>query len=256
MHHDQTPPKADLPPAQRPQSVADGRHKDPVEHDLALLINLTGKLRMLSHQIIMCKLLHAAPISRSEDDSNTALGFDQRLKTARKEFSRISDVLRAPEHDSALSKQTVALMIERALVTEEMVALLQTFLHKTAALDHADENDLAALGAFVADELLAGLNALIERISGALDSHAAQKNAEQEPIMKAATRSLAEIDRLAKTLQIVSMNASLEANRAGDDGAAFGTIAREMRDIGAKSLAEAQRMRGDLSLYQKGIGGT
>ena len=109
----------------------------------------------------------------------------------------------------------------------------------------------AKLGAFAATELLQTLNALIGNISRALDLRIIDKQKDQEPLLVAANASLEEITRLSKTLQIVAMNASLEAQRAGDEGAAFGQIAREMRSLSDKGTIQASKLEQDLEDFKK-----
>ena len=51
-----------------------------------------------------------------------------------------------------------------------------------------------------------------------------------------------EIERIARTVRIISLNAAVEAARAGDAGAGFGVIATEIRDLSEKTRMSSGRI--------------
>lgn len=225
-------------------------HSDPVkdsqstEKELASLINLTGKLRMLSHQFVMCSLLH--------DQATEVVKFADLQTNALKEFEKIAQQITDPSVKNGLSQETVDVMITRKVVDPEQAERLQYFVTQAHSLRHnRDKAKAAELGAFAATTLLNTLNALIGNIGRALDYRIMDKQKDQAPLLMAANSSLDEITRLSKTLQIVAMNASLEAQRAGNEGAAFGEIAREMRTLSDKGTEQAAKLEQDLDDFKK-----
>lgn len=214
------------------------RSENTLESDLAALINLAGKLRMLSHQVVMSALL------RSQDQS-----FGPLLTKALQEFEAISQKIDGADERADLAPATIALLRQSPVVTPEQRAHIATFLRLARDLSHGASSDLAELGRIVSGPLLAALNGIGENIRAALDKCILDNAKAQEPLLRATLSSLDGISRVAKALQIVAMNASLEAQRAGEHGAAFGEIAKEMRGLSIKTLREAGQLSEDVSQF-------
>lgn len=216
---------------------------DQVEKDLAHLINVSGKLRMLSHQLVMCALLH--------DCTGQRISFPQKLSDALDEFDQISAEITGMSAHSQLDSATQELLRGDSIISPAQRQTLKDFSTRAAALrDTLSADQAADLGAFAAGELLGALNAINENIRSNLDERISARQQSQEPLLRATSSSLDEINRLSRTLQLVAMNASLEAQRAGENGAAFGEIAREMRELSNKSMDQAKRLESDLAHFK------
>lgn len=213
---------------------------DLLEQELAHLINLTGKMRMLSHQVVMFALLECQA-GKTPDCAD-------KLRTALAEFRGIANGLIHPRAGNGLSSLTAQFLTDHPPLTGEQRAMLERFVHSGEALaDKTTPERAATLAQLVSGPLLAHLNAIIDTIRLTLETTVQDRRAAQDPLRRTATASVDEIHRLSKALQIVAMNASLEAQRAGDEGAAFGAIAREMRALSQKSLEQAHRLDVDFS---------
>lgn len=216
---------------------------DQIEQDLGNLINMSGKLRMLSHQVVMCALLHYA---NNGDPTFAELG-----DAALVEFQTITALLTHPKTNNALSPATAELLIAQMAVEKPHEDHLRRFITKAVKLAKAPDCTAATeLGTFVAGDLLSTLNAINAHIRALLDHKINENRQAQQPLIMAATHSLTEINRISKTLQIVAMNASIEAQRAGTAGASFGEIAREMRSLSLQGIDQAKRLSRDLSTFE------
>lgn len=216
---------------------------DHLEKDLAHLINVSGKLRMLSHQVVMCALLH--------ETLGKTISFPHKLSEALDEFKSITAALTGSGASADLGPDTQRLLHSGTVVSDHHRDTLTAFIERANALKtRPSVAEAAALGEFVAGEVLMALNQINANIRQTLDDTIAEKRKAQEPLLRAASTSLDEINRLSKTLQLVAMNASLEAQRAGEHGAAFGEIAREMRGLSLKSMDQAKRLEHDLSHFK------
>ena len=216
-----------------------------VETDLAYLINASGKLRMLSHQVVMATLLSKA--------SENASPYEALSRKALGEFRKITAQLLRPGRETGLTEETGALLISQKVISENNANKLAEFDAAAGRLSKQTPMDeIEKLGAYVAGPLLETLNKANEAIRKTLDAQIESRQKEKEPLMTAASGSVDEITRLSKALQIVAMNASLEAQRAGDHGAAFGEIAREMRGLSKLSMDQATRLDTDLAAFRSG----
>lgn len=221
---------------------------DQIEQDLGHLINLSGKLRMLSHQVVMCALLHCAN-GVCENDSNAA--FCDQGRDALNEFKSITTLLTKPSDGDALSPATADLMRRHAPLKLVHIDQLRKFITSAEALiARPTTNAATSLGIFVSGDLLKALNDINADIRALLDQQIGDTREAQKPLILATTRSVSEINRISKTLQIVAMNASIEAQRAGDFGASFGEIAREMRNLSLQGIDQAKKLDADLSTFQ------
>jgi methyl-accepting chemotaxis protein len=215
-----------------------------LEKDLAHLINVAGKMRMLSHKFVMCAALH--------DTACEVSNFENALSTTLEEFKYITQQLTHPCPKVGISEATARALTAHQVVSTEQKNCLSEFIKRASALQrNLTKPDTAQLGTFVSGDLLNSLNAMIENIRKVLDEKIAHAQSLQQPLLLAASSSVDQINRLAKNLQIVAMNASLEAQRAGENGAAFGEIAREMRGLSIKSLDQASRLANDIDEFKK-----
>jgi hypothetical protein len=221
---------------------------DQIEQDLGHLINLSGKLRMLSHQLVMCALLHCAngPCEKDADAK-----FCDQGRAALREFKSITTLLTTPSDSDALSAATADLLRRHAPLKQVHVDQLNKFIAGADTLiAKPTANAATTLGTFVSGDLLKALNDVNADIRALLDQQIGDNRAAQRPLILATTQSVSEINRISKTLQIVAMNASIEAQRAGSAGVSFGVIAREMRTLSLQGMDQAKKLDADLSTFQ------
>src|SRR6185503_5281048 len=67
---------------------------------------------------------------------------------------------------------------------------------------------------------------------------------------------LASIQEIAELTNVIALNASIEAHRAGESGRGFAVVAEEIRQLAMQSAgagAEASRLVGDISRGVEGI---
>lgn len=213
------------------------------EAELAQLINATGKLRMLSHQVVMLLLLRQ---SAPEDDLVAA-----RLRPALEDFAGIAATLQSPDTAPGLGPDAAAALAAQRAITPGALHHIQRFLDFVHHLiNQPNDADISKLARHVAGDLLNALNATITGIQAALNAQAQQHQEAQAPLQRAVENSVAEVTKLTKSLQIVSTNASIEAERVGTMGAAFRTIATEMRDLSQKSRGSLDRLTEDLQAFR------
>ncbi|MGB0905798.1 MAG: methyl-accepting chemotaxis protein, partial [Mangrovicoccus sp.] len=212
-----------------------------VESQLGQLIGQSGKLRMLSHQAVMFLLLRDSAPDRDH--------ITKRLSAILAEFSEICVTLESPSKSSALDRPAAEALTESGAIQADHLRLLDQFkssLRRLTQSQKCSAQDLSQLGDFVAGPLLAALNEINGGIGRCLGDVAAERSAAKAPLLLAVTKSVGQIERLSKSLQIVATNASLEAKRAGDAGRAFGIIADEMRNLSHQSRQQAETLAGHM----------
>ncbi|MCP1198947.1 methyl-accepting chemotaxis protein [Notoacmeibacter sp. MSK16QG-6] len=186
---------------------------------------------MLSHRMAMAALL-----SQNESgDANAALS---RYHEALEEFCDIYQTIRG-------SGDASRLLLENGVLDARTTGCIDRFIAEAKSLGkvlpkHATVSRLGSFSDFVADDLLACLNTLTQRVGETLNAeiayHAEQEQAGRQALLEAA-RS---IGTVARQVQLISLNASIEAARAGDAGLGFSVIAKEIRD-----LSEQAKMRSE-----------
>ncbi|MCI4666051.1 MAG: methyl-accepting chemotaxis protein [Neomegalonema sp.] len=220
--------------------------KASAESELGLLINQTGKLRMLSHRAVMFALLAAG------DYGTTAAAMTQ-FQNAIAEFAQITARLNAEKTAAAKRGGNDALAQCDALAAEHMQRLDQ-FLTRAEAIKaelHATPqgapDGMPAFAAFVAGELLASLNAIIQGESNALDTVIATRKDKQAGALGVINETAEQIEKISLSVRLIALNAAVEASRAGEKGRGFGVIATEIKELSESATRSAKNVRDQIS---------
>jgi methyl-accepting chemotaxis protein len=210
------------------------------EAQLGDLIAAAGKLRMLSHQAVMLGLLQGAQPSGSRGGTGPSCA------SALEEFDRISNALMNPEQTGDLCQPALLALKQAGAVTSQARIAMSRFRREAHALllecEVPNAHQLARLADFVATDLLVALNGMVQGIQTALTLIREEGQKEQQVLSGAVQDTVGRIKRLSKSLQVVAINASIEAHRAQSAGAGFVVLSEEMRRLAKNSGEEADAL--------------
>ena len=207
---------------------------------LGLLINQSGKMRMLSHRIAMFLLVRALhPESATKD---------QRLDAALAEFRQIHATLRKGNPQQGIPSGVVEMISQTAALGSESHKVIETFIGRAEALTRADQLDgIDSFVEFVAGPLLDRLNQITDHISQTLDQIHARERQKTAASEAAVQDALAAIENVSINVRIIAINAATEAVRAGDFGKGFSIIAKEIRVLSDRAAELVQSVRANLT---------
>ena len=213
-----------------------------IDAALGVMINLSGKMRMLSHRVAMFALLAAS----KPDMAMTACdGLDKALT----EFNDIKLALEEGQERLGVPALAVTHLHRSGAINGEALATIDDFLNRVASIrPPLPEGLLVGLVEFVATDLLAALNTLTEGIGRTLKSRFADRDrraAEGRAAMLGAVGSISDVSMKVK---LISLNASIEAARAGAHGKSFGVIANEIRRLSEDAARSAQGLLEQMQL--------
>lgn len=163
-----------------------------------------------------------------------------------------SNILSTATQQSAMSNEQASAINETSTTVTEIA---QT---SKQATDHADSvikvaqrsEDLTRDGQKTVEEAMAGMEKLAEQVKAiALSITELSERTMQIGDIIATVKELAEQSNL------LALNASIEAAKAGDHGRGFAVVAMEMRNLAEQSKVAAGEVRAILSEVQKGTKG-
>lgn len=176
---------------------------------LGLLINLSGKMRMLSHRIAMFIVSGALHPGTN--------GEDERLHSALDEFRQIHAALRAGNPDWGISAPVVDMISDGDALGPQAHSIIESFVEQTKAqMGGGQEECLTAFVEFVAGPLLNRLNQITNHISGTLEKLHEQQRQRAISSECAVNEALVAIEKVSISVRIIAINAATEAVRAGD----------------------------------------
>lgn len=112
------------------------------------------------------------------------------------------------------------------------------------AMRSSEARSLQKIGKIAADELSPAVSAF----QGALfDAVVGYERAAAARMKDTDSTALSQIDNLARTINFIAINASVEASRAGDAGKGFAVIASQIRELSQKSAEAVDRIRTELT---------
>ena len=206
-----------------------------MQNDLGMLISTSGKLRMLSHRIVLFALLEAK-------GSDAASGARDVLNKATEEFNSILARLWG-EDDSDIGN-ALALLEEQNAITIEHRDTLGKFLKKvelitdsSSARTTAHIQQIEQLAEFVSTELLEALNDLNGRIVSTLETLTNNRQEKERQAREMIGSSVTEIEKVSLSIRLIALNAAVEASRAGDNGRGFHVIANEVQRLSESTSA-------------------
>lgn len=221
-------------------------HAD-IDAALGVLINLSGKMRMLSHRVAMFALLSAG---RPDKAASACGALDQALT----EFNDINLALQQGSDHLGIPGRAATHLSRTGAISEEAVATIGEFLERVARLRPSllagavADNALVELVEFVASDLLGALNAVTEGIGRALRARFEERDRRAGEARVAMLGAVGSISEVSMKVKLISLNASIEAARAGVHGKSFGVIASEIRDLSEDAARSAQGLREQMQL--------
>lgn len=206
---------------------------------LPRLINMSARLRMLSHRICLFLLL-----VDSAADAASRERHRQTLGTAMTEFESIFHTI--VEGRAEAGKPTLELAAVRTYLqggtpapAEDIRHFVQTMQKLAARAGQGDAKtgeSIHALAEFTSVRLLS----VLDQLTLAFQSEAAQMQRAQ---LQRVAQSLEELDMVNKTTLLISFNAKVEAMRAGAAGRAFAAIADEIQRLAKQTQGVASHLR-------------
>lgn len=140
----------------------------------------------------------------------------------------------------------------RAEAEQGLGGLLESFNQLSSglatAVDAAANGSQNQLGAGAADEIVDRRQELVDRMLEPVEALRALRGEVQAELERFAElmvtlrRTGKDLDTLGRHARLVAMNASIEANRAGQSQAGFGAVAREVLGLSIDASAHAQRL--------------
>lgn len=211
---------------------------------LGALIDQAGRQRMLSHRAVMFLAL-----ARGEQ----ALEARGSARAAAQSFAGIADRFsgRAQAQDlPAVVQAWLARLIEVRAPTylPSCNRFLRDFETLTADGEGPRERDLNRLAEFVAQGLLTALNELVAVLSAELAAIVERERTQAKAAGVTAGQLLEEIEEIGARVRMISINALIQATRAGEAGAGFAVIANEIKDLAGRMQSATQRIMRDLGV--------
>ncbi len=171
------------------------------------------------------------------------------LSTSQEVEAEVTNILSTSSQQSAMaSQQSSAINETSATVTEIAQTSKQATEHADAVIQLAlRSEELSHDGRRVVDESIEGLSKLSDQV-----------NAIARSIMDLSERTLqigdimTTMKDLSEQSNLLALNASIEAAKAGEHGRGFAIVAMEMRNLAEQSKVAAGEVRAILSEVQKG----
>jgi methyl-accepting chemotaxis protein len=172
------------------------------------------------------------------------------LRAAASDVEReASAILATSTEQSAMASQQASAINETSTTVTEIA---QT---SKQATEHADQviklaqrsEDLSREGQKVVEDAIGGMEKMAEQVKviGAAVTDLRERTLQIGDIIST-------VKDLAEQSNLLALNASIEASKAGEHGRGFAVVAMEMRNLAEQSKAAAGQVRGILSEVQKG----
>lgn len=208
---------------------------------LGALIDQAGRQRMLSHRAVMFLALAQGP------EAELALGA---ARAAAQAFAAIAERFLGrggPGDLPDVVADWLARLIEaRAPGYAPAVGrFMRGFGSHGAELE---ARELRRLADFVAEDLLKVLNEVVAMLNGELAAIAERERQQSASAGRTAAQLLEEIQEIGARVRMISINALIQATRAGEAGAGFAVIANEIKDLAGRMQSATQRIMRDLGV--------
>ena len=213
-----------------------------VDGALGRLINLSGKMRMLSHRAA----LFAMRASEGKSGSERHLAaFDEAMR----EFEIIFTAVRQGDEGLAIPAEAAKVLADDGVVDRAIAGPIEAFLTQAGSLRRSlrdgpvSSETTDQLVDLVAGDLLSALNRLTAAVSATLNARMTSRQASTEEARAAMLKAVGSITDVSMKVKLISINASIEAARAGPYGKSFGVIASEIRSLSEDAARSAQGLR-------------
>lgn len=205
------------------------------------LIDRAGRLRMLSHRTVMFLALSRDGADRPLDEARTAFEAFERVARG---FLGQGPAGAAPPVVQAWLTEVV--QAKAPAYAPAAGRFLRDLAGLVAGDDRMGERDLTRLADFVAGPLLEALNGLVSVLNAELTALTDVERHQIQAAGSTAASLLAEIEEIGAQVRMISINALIQATRAGELGLGFAVIANEIKDLAARMQTAARRIAGDL----------
>lgn len=198
------------------------------------IANLAEGMVITMPQRILALLLQVAVSDASAQDK-TALAFvDDAMGFMEETF--------ATEFEVASRAKLPDPLREALEVLTNSISEVQAALH-SALTDHEDRV-LAHAGTLASDDLTPAVSAFLGALFDAVVAH---EKSMARRMKDTDSSALSQIDDIARTINFIAINASVEAARVGDAGKGFAVIATQIRELSQKSAEAVDRIRSELA---------
>jgi signal transduction histidine kinase len=222
------------------------------ENEISELINQSGRLRMLSHRTGML----AVTISKIETDDSWFLDTFQSSMTGFQVgydslFERVSY---DSEFKFALVEMTKLPLFDDGCTSIDDV--VTNFINQLRDINDSfntntkpSDQKLQDFLKYIAHDLLQALNRLVHFFEVQLNKLTSSKKEEVNKLTKSIGYSLDDVDNINMTVKILSLNASVEASKAGDSGKGFATISSEMSSLSSQIKNVTEYIKRDIKAF-------
>ncbi|HTQ98481.1 MAG TPA: methyl-accepting chemotaxis protein, partial [Candidatus Acidoferrum sp.] len=199
-----------------------------IEAGLGSLINLSGKMRMLSHRVAMFALL-----ASQESVAGNLREFDLALQ----DFCGILDAIRQGSETHGIAREVAQVLAGSQTLTAGAMTPIDHFIKQARQLRRALDlgqcpgAQLTLFSRFVATDLLRALNEVTDNIARTLNFRLGARLNQEDQTKRAVRDAIESIDSVSQKVKLISLNASIEASHAGDKGRGFSVIAAEIRAL-------------------------
>ena len=214
-----------------------------IQHELVSLLNQSGKLRMLSHRAVMMLLLE-------QFDPNRAEMHQQELEKTISTFREFSDPFIDPQSVKGELQECAIFLAKKHCFEKSAVEsviffrkTIEALFKKVLAGQKIDVDEITPFSQFVASDLLAAINHILEGITDQIAKLAKVEEDEANRKHAVISRSVEELEKSARMVYMISLNASIEASRLGNDGAGFKQIVREVRELSDQMGHSASKLK-------------
>jgi signal transduction histidine kinase len=222
------------------------------ENEISELINQSGRLRMLSHRTGML----AVTISKIDTDDEWFLDTFQSSMTGFQVgydslFERVSY---DSEFKFALVEMTKLPLFDDGCtsiddIVTNYINQLRNINDSIVEQSKPSDQELQDFLKYIAHDLLQALNRLVHFFEVQLNKLTASKQEEVNKLTKSIGYSLDDVDNINMTVKILSLNASVEASKAGDSGKGFAIISSEMSNLSSQIKNVTEYIKRDIKAF-------
>lgn len=208
---------------------------------LSLLINLAGKMRMLSHRIAL--IILAGKVQDAAAPAHDPAAAAQ-LNASLEEFRQIYAALSEGSPHLRIAPDVAALLRDHNAIDQDSTAAIEKFIGHAELLSRdGDTAKVMEFVNFVSGRLLQRLNAITEEVNATLDHVHDVQRANARKNEATVNETLAAIEKVSFSVRLIALNAATEAVRAGEAGRGFAVIASEIRALSDRATELVSSVR-------------